>query len=401
VVAAVVGPGPAAADYGTFNTPYVSLTICQPGTSTCGTIDNVLIDTGSSGLRIFASVLAAAGVNLPVTVDPANSQNTIAECLAFVDGYVWGAVATGTLQVGGETASNLSINVIDDNSSYAPTVPTACTTQTVDTSLNSVADFLANGVMGVGVYAQDCGEGCATCSFASGGCTSSNDIYFSCNGTSDVCASTQVALNNQVVNPVTLFATDNNGVILQFPTISTGGGGAPTATGSLIFGIGTQANNVIGTAFVLAVDGESFFTSTFNSKAYSSSFIDSGSNAYFLTDNLPACGKSEPESEFYCPTTTQTLSALNQGHLSDGAVTGLTSTVSFYIGDLNSISNSDFAIDDAGGTAATSNGTSKLSNDVDFGFPFFYGREVFTAIQDAPYGSLGSGPTGPYYAYTN
>ena len=398
MVAAVVGPGPAAANYGTFNSPYVSLTICQPGTSTCGTIDNVLIDTGSSGLRIFASVLAAAGLNLPVTVDPTDSQNTIAECLSFVDGYVWGAVATGKLQLGGETATNLSINVIDDNNSYAPTVPTACTTQTVNTSLNSVADFQANGVMGVGVYAQDCGEGCATCSLASGGCTSSNDIYYSCNGTSDTCTPTQVALNKQVVNPVTLFATDNNGVILQFPAFPTHGG-ALTSTGSLIFGIGTQSNNAIGTAFVLAVDGASFFTSTFNSTAYNSSFIDSGSNAYFLTDNLKTCGTSAPENEFYCPTTLQTLMAVNQGHLANGILTGTTSPVTFYIGNLNAISDTDFAIDDAGGTAATSSGTSTLSNDVDFGFPFFYGRKVFTAIQDAPYGPLGSGPTGPYYAY--
>jgi hypothetical protein len=89
---------------------------------------------------------------------------------------------------------------------------------------------------------------------------------------------------------------------------------------------------------------------------------------------------------------------VNQGHLANGVLTGATSPVSFKIANLNAISDADFAIDDAGGTAATSTGTSTLNNDIDFGFPFFYGRRVFTAIEDTPYGTAG-GPTGPYYAY--
>src|SRR5215467_2440763 len=38
------------------------VTICQPSTSTCQTITDVLVDTGSSGLRIFAS---AVTITLP------------------------------------------------------------------------------------------------------------------------------------------------------------------------------------------------------------------------------------------------------------------------------------------------------------------------------------------------
>src|SRR5690349_12125495 len=47
-----------------FNSPFVSVTICIPGTATCQTIDQVLLDTGSSGLRIAASALRS-GMDLP------------------------------------------------------------------------------------------------------------------------------------------------------------------------------------------------------------------------------------------------------------------------------------------------------------------------------------------------
>lgn len=38
---------------GNVNTPYVSVNVCEPGTTKCQTINNVLLDTGSTGLRIF------------------------------------------------------------------------------------------------------------------------------------------------------------------------------------------------------------------------------------------------------------------------------------------------------------------------------------------------------------
>ena len=41
------------------NKPCVSVTVCTPGTSTCQTIDDILLDTGSFGLRIFKQVLTS------------------------------------------------------------------------------------------------------------------------------------------------------------------------------------------------------------------------------------------------------------------------------------------------------------------------------------------------------
>ena len=48
------------------------------------------------------------------------------------------------------------------------------------------------------------------------------------------------SLAQQVQNPATLFAADNNGVIVELPAVSVP---ETSVSGSLVFGIGTQANN--------------------------------------------------------------------------------------------------------------------------------------------------------------
>src|SRR4051812_17463253 len=40
---------------GYINKPCVKVTICRPGTSTCITINDIVLDTGSYGLRVFRS----------------------------------------------------------------------------------------------------------------------------------------------------------------------------------------------------------------------------------------------------------------------------------------------------------------------------------------------------------
>ena len=393
VIPLVVNSGPPALseqNLSTFNIPQISVTICQPNTTTCATINNILVDTGSTGLRIFASVLAAAGLNLSPSTDPSNNQNTIAECLPFVDGYTWGPTATANIQLGGETASNVALNILDDNGSFVPSVPSGCTALTTDRSLNSPEDFSANGVIGVGLFAQDCGPACAGCALT---CSSSNDLYYSCNGVTNTCTPVQVALTSQVQNPVSLFAVDNNGVILQLPSINSAG--ATSATGTLTFGIGTQANNALGSAFVLAADASGYFTTTYNGQALDSSFIDSGSNAYFFADSsITVC---PTESPFYCPSSTLNLTAINEGHDPSGNVTGSTSNVSFQVVNLQKTNVAFFALPAAAGTAASSSGKDTLSNDFDFGVPFFYGRHVYTGIENTT-GGVG-GPVGPYFAY--
>ncbi len=73
---------------------------------------------------------------------------------------------------------------------------------------------------------------------------------------------------------------DNNGVIVQLPSIPLGG--SPSVNGSLILGIGTQSNNQPSGVTTFPANQSAEFTTTFNGTSYRSSFIDSGSNGLFF-----------------------------------------------------------------------------------------------------------------------
>ena len=54
------------------------------------------------------------------------------------------------------------------------------------------------------------------------------------------------------------FNVDNNGVILQLPAVQSA---ATTVSGSLIFGIGTESNNALGSVNVFGLDtNDNFIT---------------------------------------------------------------------------------------------------------------------------------------------
>lgn len=348
------------------NMPFVSVTVCAPGSTNCQTIDHVLVDTGSWGLRVFASQLPAS-VALPQQT--IGSGNALAECMQFFDGYTWGSVRTADVRIGGERAGSLPIQVIDPN--YA-SVPASCSS--TGPSRNTPSALAANGILGVGVFKHDCGAACAN--------QANSGIYYACTGMQ--CAPTAVAESAQVANPVPYFGTDGNGVIVSLPAVP--GGSAASVTGQLIFGIGTESNNRLGAAQVIAVDPAfGVFTTTQNGTTYSRSIIDSGSTGlFFSTNQMPAC--ASPDQAYYCPSTTMQLSAVNTG--SNGA----TSAVTFSVGNAAQIWQA------TGGASAMPlfAGPAFVGSRVfDWGLPFFYGRNVYAAIeqQSTP------GGTGPYFAY--
>ena len=91
-----------------------------------------------------------------------------------------------------------------------------------------------------------------------------------------------MAAASQVPNPVTKFAKDNNGTIIQLPSVANAG--AATVTGTLTFGIDTQSNNASGTETVMTVNDMAELTIVFNGTNWTQSFIDSGSNGIYFTD---------------------------------------------------------------------------------------------------------------------
>jgi len=365
--ALVVDSGPDGAG-GAINTPYVSVTVCRPGTSICQTIDHVLVDTGSYGLRLLAPLSSA--LSLPTVKTPSGAD--AGECGQFVSGYTWGAVRQADVKMADETASAISIQVIGDTASSYANVPSSCSN--VGSNLGTLSALGANGVLGIGLFKQDCGASCAS--------RAQSGTYYACSAGS--CTASAMPLASQVSNPVASFAVNNNGVIVVLPAVGTDG--ATSLSGSLIFGVDTQANNAIGTATVYRANSVGDFSTTYKGRVYSASFIDSGSNGYFFNDSsLRQCGGS---SGFYCPSSPQSLSAVNSSY--DGSSSG---TVTFSVVNIDNLSDSITAAQVGGVQGSRSSPSS--SGAFDWGLPFFYGRRVYVVIES---GSTNSG-AGPFWAY--
>ena len=357
VVPVIVDRGPN--DIGTADVPFISVTVCVPGTTTCATIDHVSVDTGSTGLRLIASALPS-NLKLPQQMTGGNPET---ECFTFADGYVWGSVRLADLKLGGESARNMQLQLIGDPA--YPTVPSDC--QATGTPENTIADFGANGIIGISQSPQDCGTFCTK---------AAGTGYYSCRGTT--CTGVAMPVANQLANPVTLFDVDNNGVVLTFPTVPETG--AATLSGTLTFGVGTQANNALGNARTLTVDTDNLLTTVYGGVTMSASFIDSGTNFLAFNDTSITRCKGQ-DAGFYCPSSTTTKMATITGR------NNVSTPITFSVANTDALLRTGFsAFDDLGGAG--------FNGSFDWGFPFFIGRKVFVGF------ALPSNPGGDgYLAY--
>ena len=374
VQAVIVDAGPANLSFASVDTLFVTLTVCAPGSTTnCQTIDHVQVDTGSYGLRILSTVLTPA-LATALTQQMTNGS-PLAECTQFADGYSWGPVKIADVQIASEKAAAVPMQVIGDPA-YA-TVPSDCSSSgkqedTVDT-------FGANGIIGLGVFLQDCGPACASAVQAG--------TYYAC-PTSATCQGSTASLAQQVSNPVAGFATDNNGVIIELPSVASGG--ATNVSGSLIFGIGTQSNNALGNATVYAVDANTGnLTVNFQGTPLADSFVDSGSNAFYFPDgSTPTCDQTMQNtvaSGFYCPSSTQSLMATVQG------MNGTSTPISFSIGNADMLFRQNQMATAFNNIGAPNTDTSSF----DLGLPIFFGRSIFTVLET----KNTAGGVGPYVAF--
>jgi uncharacterized protein DUF3443 len=368
----IVDQGPTDANgtvVGSVNTLFTSVTVCVPGsTASCQTIDHIQVDTGSYGLRLLAPVLT-----LTLPVQTLSNGNSLVECTGFLDGYSWGPVASADLTIAGETAKSLPVQVIGD--SRFTTVPSTCSG--TGTQEDTVASFGANGILGIGPFQLDCGD-CDTVV---------HNQYYAC-ATATNCVETLVPTAMQVPNPVTLFAADNNGIIIDLPTVASTG--AQTVSGQLIFGIDTRSNNQSGTQTVLTVDGMAELAMTFNGQTLANSFIDSGSNGIFFADsNIVTCTTTGLTS-FYCPS-----NPINLGLSIQGANGVMVNNLVFTVGNTETMvstapTDTYSVLPQLAGTLPAGNAGS-----FDYGLAFFYGKRVAVAVE----GIKTSVGTGPYIAF--
>ncbi len=430
-----VDAGPASianSNNSTINYAYTTVTVCPPnGGTPCVTIDHVQVDTGSIGLKILSSAVTnlTNGPQLLAKLpNVSTTSSPVAECYPFVLNYVWGGVHSADVKMGGlnnagEVATAVPILVMDD-SSIPSTAPTSCTANAVGSEMTTVAELGANGLIGVGNYQYDCdfpgaptgigsgtyGIGAANPCSSTGVNTTPPDMYYTCSGST--CTASLVPATQQIRNPVSMFTGDNNGVILELPTAATGVGAA-TASGALVFGIGTESNNAMNNNDVVLPIDLTYadpawlgVTTVFNGTSYpnansttsTGSYLDSGSNAIFFLD-APTTGITDcPTSYdyFYCPKNTETFTALNE------STSGSKSQFQFNVSDATTLlSGSYTAFSDLTGpnTAGTGlNSSTELSDQYfAWGLPFFYGRNVYTSIwgMTQPSGV----PAAPWWSY--
>ena len=245
VAALNVNSGPA---QNSDNLAFVSVTICVPGTTTCQTVDDIQVDTGSAGLRILQSAMPS--LSLPTLLDPSGNGNSIFNCVQFADtSYLWGPVQAADIKIGNEVASGFNGQtgaLIQTISTSNAGIPTACSNGgTIDE--NAPTTLGANGIIGVGLEPTDCyvqstPPGFPPVNLCDGSVQAPAPAYFSCasSGCSSGATQTTQPPQGQVSNPVVWFAVDNNGVVIQLPAVQST---AATLSGALIFGLNTNTTN--------------------------------------------------------------------------------------------------------------------------------------------------------------
>jgi hypothetical protein len=359
-----------------FNKPCVSVKVCVPGDpSNCQTVNDILLDTGSFGLRIFQQSPSNA-MGLPAAFTALLPQvsagsGSLVGCVDFADGSsLWGPIKRATVILGNEPGVTVPIQVV--NPGFAPA--TNCGTPD-ETPIQ--AGF--TGILGVGLFQQDCGPNCAN--------SAANGKYYSCTGSN--CTGTSVPLADQVQNPVPALPQDNNGVIVQLPFVPPGG--ASSVTGSLILGIGTQTDNAPGSPAVLHTNAVGDFTTVFNGVTFSDSFLDTGSNGNFIPNLapniLPPC--SGANAEWYCPPSTAQLFATLIGFggtPSTPVVFKVSNALMLFASSDSAFNNNVFS--DLAGTS---------SFGFDWGMPFHMGRKVFYGFEGKRTPALGA--TGPFVGF--
>ena len=335
---------------GEWNIPTVSVTLCVPGSSTCQTIDNILLDTGSVGLRISHSVLT---IPLPAVTD---GGSDVYECYKFGSGDTFGSVSSADVTLGSEPAVAVDVQI----SNHTLSSPSSCSPSTITTAG-------VNGILGVGYpFAQYDAGTYYTC--PSSGCPSTTSSL-SCSN------STNGSFPCQVANPVFSFPSDNNGVLLAMDSVSASGAASPVY-GVLTFGIGTQSDNSLSGLTTYTVSSSntcgssySYIDASFTGGASGScGFLDSGSNGLFFgTGAFPLCGSGN---SWYCPspspgTISLTLTGANGNQRSF--------SVSILSENTISMSN-DIGWNDLAGPYSS-------NRTFDAGLPFFFGRTVAVGYQ--------------------
>ena len=376
-----------------YNGVFTTVNVCLPATTVCQVVPDILVDTGSVGLRVLNSALTAVPATEFGTIKD-STGNQVQECVQFGDtSYAWGPIYFANVDIAGEVAATVPFQVIGGANSPVPA--SSCLTLGSGPSLDTVAALGANGILGVGTSVQDCGGDCAS------GQTFSGYPYYVC--PNNVCQTVPLTLTHQVANPVAFFTKDNNGVTINLPPISPAGalvlpytdptGATLVPAGVLTFGVGTQSNNALGSATLYATDANGNFPQVvYNGVTYTSGgFLDTGSNALYVSDPATLGILNCTDNPYYCPAAPLPLALTVYGMNSTSGMVNLNiANADILFGDNPTYS----AFNNLGGQSGTGLGTDYF----DLGLPFFFGRTTFVGIAGTTIPNNVSAPNG-YFAF--
>jgi hypothetical protein len=352
------------------NVPYVSVKVCAPGTDNCQTIDHVLLDSGSTGLRLLASALQNPAA---LTSNADASAPMLAECFPFGSGYTWGSVKKADIHLGKKTALNVPVQLIND--AELPSAPAKCQQEGINAGNLKVMQ--ANGILGISSDTVDCGSLCTGSSVAR--------VYYMCsNGDCEVA---RLSIADQVPNPISKFDRDNNGVVIVFPSVRDGDA---TVTGRLIFGIGTRPNNQLRHANIYALDEDRFIENVLVNGTTTKVAIDTGSTGSFfnMAGDPPVCASVPGLTDKYFCAKGQTIFQFPAQTSPISVAVNTTNPVQYQQTYPLAAVNPSLT-GPTGGTNTPDAATSVL------GLPFFFGRSVFIGFDGAKAGSA----KGPFNAF--
>ena len=364
------------------NTPYVSVQVCAPGSTTnCQTIDHVILDTGSTGLRIAASALNASlqpgSGGLPVMAGAA-AGTVLTECEAYVSSYVYGPVVSADVYIAGKKVGSTQLQVFGAPG-YA--VPRGCSNQG-GTQTDTTQLFGGNGLLGVSFDVADNYSLYYDCQAATGSSCSADNSY------------------PGMPNTVTQFSGDNNGVVLSLPAVGSAGS-TTVVVGTLTFGVATQSNNTP-PAGTLAIVNDGTLSATGGTFAaaiggtWSMAYIDSGTDVVYFDDTadpqLTACPGSGLYAGYYCPAAAQSLVFT----LANTGSTAAVGTLPYTVVDASMVyGTTAIAVGNVGG-ADSSSSTGGGGGTIAFGLSAFFGHDMYFLFNGmtAPGAGLGGAATG-------
>jgi len=357
--------------------------ICNPGSvvptflPVCQSVDGILVDTGSYGLRILQSQIPLLSLPTLTDLGAGNANNILENCYAFADGsFVWGPASRADVYIAGQEASSYisgiskNASIVQVISSTSTGIPDGCSNG--GTALNTAQLLGANGILGIGPEPTDCTL--AGVNYCDGSVQPvAPNLYYSCPksgcGTADNPVLVSSNLQQQITNLLPLFG--QQGVIIDLPSDTAA---EPTISGTLTFAA------TLSGATIYTLDSNGNFSTTYQGQNLTNSFLDSGSSALYFPDSLPTCNVSV---EFFCPSALTPLSAVNQGKTQGQG------TVNFSVDNADNLFSTypGFAVfptvaGPSGGPNGCSNGVGACT--FDWGLPFFYGRPVLTKLDACP-----------------